>query len=333
MAAPEVTDQTGADALRASDRATENTQKLCYISVNSLLPVLVLIKLVMVLRMERRPTGASFRRFLFKRRGDDDAHQPLAHSTFDLFAIVKQIVDAKAQYCSLVEPWADTGTSTGRLMLAVLGSLADVERDLIRTRTAEGRSRAKALGKHMGRPPSLTRRRSRKRPPDGARRALRCRNWRTATTAAYPLFDAPRALPYFCDLPDSRENWHMKVSELVAALEEFQTKLTAHQELLGKRTGQRAEFSESEKQATLQEQSRWLSRRCGALRPYIERFDDQWMMQHPAAGSTWDALDVATSLTGHPAKGQTLRHVLPKLHQILGHLDRSLPSFEHKPLI
>jgi len=41
-------------------------------------------------------------------------------------------VDAKAQFRSLAEPWADTGTSTGRLMLAVLGGLADVERDLIR---------------------------------------------------------------------------------------------------------------------------------------------------------------------------------------------------------
>src|SRR5271168_4829239 len=39
---------------------------------------------------------------------------------------------------------------------AVLGGLADVERDLIRTRTAEGRSRAKARGQPMGRPPSLT---------------------------------------------------------------------------------------------------------------------------------------------------------------------------------
>ena len=66
----------------------------------------------------------------------------------------RQIVDAKAQFRSLAEPWADTGTSTGRLMLAVLGGLADVERDLIRTRTAEGRSRAKAQGKAMGRPPS-----------------------------------------------------------------------------------------------------------------------------------------------------------------------------------
>src|SRR5215469_15839696 len=80
----------------------------------------------------------------------------LARSTFDLFGIVKRIVDAKVQFRSLAEPWADTGTSTGRLMLAVLGGLADVERDLIRTRTAEGRSRAKAQGKHMGRPPSLT---------------------------------------------------------------------------------------------------------------------------------------------------------------------------------
>lgn len=80
----------------------------------------------------------------------------LARSTFDLFAIVKQIADAEARFRSLAEPWADTGTSTGRLMLAVLGGLADVERDLIRTRTAEGRSRAKARGQHMGRPPALT---------------------------------------------------------------------------------------------------------------------------------------------------------------------------------
>ncbi|MFZ2080707.1 MAG: recombinase family protein [Xanthobacteraceae bacterium] len=65
-------------------------------------------------------------------------------------------MDAKAQFRSLAEPWADTGTSTGRLMLAVLGGLADVERDLIRTRTAEGRSGAKARGQRMGRRSKLT---------------------------------------------------------------------------------------------------------------------------------------------------------------------------------
>ena len=80
----------------------------------------------------------------------------LARSTFDLFAIARRIVDAGAQFRSLAEPWADTATSTGRLMIAVLGGLADVERDLIRTRTAEGRERAKARGQHMGRPSALT---------------------------------------------------------------------------------------------------------------------------------------------------------------------------------
>ena len=80
----------------------------------------------------------------------------LARSTFDLFAIVKSIVDHKAQFRSLAEPWADTATATGRLMIAVLGGLADVERDLIRTRTAEGRQRAKARGVRLGRKPKLT---------------------------------------------------------------------------------------------------------------------------------------------------------------------------------
>jgi len=88
--------------------------------------------------------------------GDVGTVTRIARSTFDLFAIGKQIVDAKGQLRSLAEPWADTSTSTGRLMIAVLGGRADVERDLIRTRTAEGRSRAKARGQHMGRPPKLT---------------------------------------------------------------------------------------------------------------------------------------------------------------------------------
>ena len=95
----------------------------------------------------------------------------LARSTFDLFAIVKQITEAGGQFRSLAEPWADTATSSGRLMLAVLGGLADVERDLIRARTAEGRSRAKARGTHMGRPPALTSQQqaeARQRRADGA---------------------------------------------------------------------------------------------------------------------------------------------------------------------
>ena len=74
----------------------------------------------------------------------------LARSVFEHFAIVKKIIYAGGQFLSLAEPWADTSTSTGRLMIAVLGGLADVERDLIRTRTGEGRARAKLRGQHMG---------------------------------------------------------------------------------------------------------------------------------------------------------------------------------------
>ena len=80
----------------------------------------------------------------------------MARSVFELFAIVKKIIDAGGQFLSLAEPWADTSTSTGRLMIAVLGGLADVERDLIRARAGEGRTRAKLRGQHMGRPPKMT---------------------------------------------------------------------------------------------------------------------------------------------------------------------------------
>jgi DNA invertase Pin-like site-specific DNA recombinase len=45
----------------------------------------------------------------------------LARSTFDLFGIVTCTVDAKAHFRSLAEPWADSSSSTGRFMLAVLG--------------------------------------------------------------------------------------------------------------------------------------------------------------------------------------------------------------------
>jgi DNA invertase Pin-like site-specific DNA recombinase len=64
-------------------------------------------------------------------------------SDVTLALIVKRIVVAKAQFRSLAEPWAETGTSTGRLMLAVLGGLADVERDRIRTRTRQVQGRAR----------------------------------------------------------------------------------------------------------------------------------------------------------------------------------------------
>ena len=80
----------------------------------------------------------------------------LARSTRDLLNVLAAIADKGAAFRSLGEPWADTTTPHGRLMLTVLGGLAEFERELIRSRTGEGRARAKAAGKKMGRPHKLT---------------------------------------------------------------------------------------------------------------------------------------------------------------------------------
>ncbi len=79
----------------------------------------------------------------------------LARSTRDLLNVLDMIAKADAGFRSLADKWADTTTPHGRLMLTVLGGLAEFERELIRARTSEGRIRAKARGVHMGRPPAL----------------------------------------------------------------------------------------------------------------------------------------------------------------------------------
>lgn len=80
----------------------------------------------------------------------------LARSIFDLFSIVKRINDAGARFRSIAQEWADTGSAQGRMMLAVMGGMAEVEREMILTRTAEGKARKKARGElREGRPPKL----------------------------------------------------------------------------------------------------------------------------------------------------------------------------------
>jgi DNA invertase Pin-like site-specific DNA recombinase len=80
----------------------------------------------------------------------------LARSTRDLLNILAAIADKDAGFRSLGDAWADTTTPHGRLMLTVLGGLAEFERELIRVRTGEGRERAKARGVRLGRKPKLT---------------------------------------------------------------------------------------------------------------------------------------------------------------------------------
>src|SRR3974390_2594921 len=80
----------------------------------------------------------------------------LARSTRDLLNTLDAIGKAGASFSSLSGRGADTTTPHGRLMLTVLGGLAEFERHLILSRTAEGRSRAQANGVRFGRKPSLT---------------------------------------------------------------------------------------------------------------------------------------------------------------------------------
>ena len=80
----------------------------------------------------------------------------LACSTRDLLNTLAAITGKKAGLRSLTETWADTTTRHGRLMLTVLGGVAEFEKGLIRARTNEGRERAKARGVKLGRGPKLT---------------------------------------------------------------------------------------------------------------------------------------------------------------------------------
>jgi len=80
----------------------------------------------------------------------------LARSTRDLLNVLDAVANQGAGFRSLNDTWADTTTPHGRLMLTVLGGLAEFERELIRARTGEGRKRAKDRGVRFGRPRKLT---------------------------------------------------------------------------------------------------------------------------------------------------------------------------------
>jgi DNA invertase Pin-like site-specific DNA recombinase len=80
----------------------------------------------------------------------------LARSTRDLLEIAERIKEAGAGLRSLAEPWADTTTPAGRMVLTVFAGIADFERALIVERTSTGRIAAKARGVRFGPRPSLS---------------------------------------------------------------------------------------------------------------------------------------------------------------------------------
>ena len=80
----------------------------------------------------------------------------LARSTSDLLHIAERIKDTGAGLRSLAEPWADTTSPAGRMVLTIFAGIADFERSLIGERTSAGRAAALARGVRFGPRPALS---------------------------------------------------------------------------------------------------------------------------------------------------------------------------------
>lgn len=79
----------------------------------------------------------------------------LARSTAELLRISEVLNVKGAGIQSLDEPWADTTTPAGKMIMTVFGGIAEFERSLILSRTQEGREAAQARGVAFGRPGKL----------------------------------------------------------------------------------------------------------------------------------------------------------------------------------
>jgi DNA invertase Pin-like site-specific DNA recombinase len=80
----------------------------------------------------------------------------LGRSLRELVNLLHHLNEAGIGFRSLGDPWCDTTSASGKLMLAIVGALAEYERSLIISRTSEGRERAKAAGVRFGRPRKLS---------------------------------------------------------------------------------------------------------------------------------------------------------------------------------
>jgi DNA invertase Pin-like site-specific DNA recombinase len=79
----------------------------------------------------------------------------LARSSRDLHNILHELEALSCGFVSLGEAWCDTTTDVGRLMLTIMGGIAEFERGLIRRRCEEGIERARRKGTKFGRPSAL----------------------------------------------------------------------------------------------------------------------------------------------------------------------------------
>jgi DNA invertase Pin-like site-specific DNA recombinase len=81
----------------------------------------------------------------------------LARSTRDLLNTMETLDETRAKFQSISEPWANTTTHAGKMIMTVFAGIAEFERDLIRERTGAGREAAQKRGVQFGRPRKLNR--------------------------------------------------------------------------------------------------------------------------------------------------------------------------------
>lgn len=111
----------------------------------------------------------------------------LARSTSDLLHIAERLKHIGAGLRSLAEPWADTTSPAGRMILTIFAGIADFERSLIIERTSAGRAAAKANGVRFG-PTALS--------PDQIAHAQRLINEGQSVSVVSQLLGVHRATLY-----------------------------------------------------------------------------------------------------------------------------------------
>lgn len=80
----------------------------------------------------------------------------LGRNAMDVRATVERLAEMKVRVHCLALGGVDLTSPAGRMTMAVIAAVAEFERDLLVERTQAGLSRAKAQGKALGRPSSLT---------------------------------------------------------------------------------------------------------------------------------------------------------------------------------
>lgn len=113
----------------------------------------------------------------------------LARSVADLFAIIDKLQAKGVAFRCLQQSGVDTDSSTGRLMLAILGAVAAFEADIRKERQMEGIAKAKAAGVYRGRKRSIDGEEVRRLHKDGVRPAEIARKLGIGRASVYRYLD------------------------------------------------------------------------------------------------------------------------------------------------